>query len=278
MSPSTEERQRARLARALAGFWAGGAGPTHAEVTDVLDLFGLHYDSGTKRERVSDAVRSVSSQDFRALIDELIGLLRADSMFSPDNQFAASQSDIDQLREALVPIGLSLGNDGSFESSKGLVADAANLPDEPALREHIGRMERALSDGDTALLIGSSKELLETASKLVLARVSEPEPPRFPALVNKALEVLMLHPKRNPSAQEDLAEPVRRILGGVLQVALGMNELRNDQGTGHGRATASVTLGDRHARLAGRAALVVARLMLETLEDRDAPWRRNESQ
>ncbi len=274
MSPSTEERQRARLARALAGFWAGGAGPTHAEVTDVIDLFGLHCDSGSKRERVSDVLKSVNSQDLRPLIDELIGLLRTDSMFSADNEFAASQSAIDQLREALVPFGLSLGNDGSLVPSNDLVADASILPDEPALREHVGRMQRALSDGDSAQLIGSSKELLETASKLVLARASEPEPSKFPALVNKALEVLMLHPKSNPSAHEELAEPVKRILGGVLQVALGMNELRNAKGTGHGRATASGTLGDRQVRLAAGAAVVVATLMLDTLEDQDAPWRR----
>ena len=278
MSPSTEERQRARLARALAGFWAGGAGPTHGEVTDVLDLFGLHCDSGSKRERVSDALKSVNSQDLRPLIDELIGLLRTDSMFSADNEFAASQSDIDQLREALVPFGLSLDNDGSLVSSKGLVADASILPDEPALREHVGRMQRALSDGDSAQLIGSSKELLETASKLVLARVSEPEPSKFPALINRALELLMLHPKSKPSPREDLTEPVRKILGGVLQVALGVNDLRNEEGTGHGRASASVTLDARHARLAAGAAVVVATLLLDTLEDPDAPWCRNGSQ
>ena len=278
MSPSTEKRQRARLARALAEFWAGGEGPTHAEVRDVLDFFGLHYDSGSKRDRVSDAVKSVNSQDFLELICELIGLLRTHSMLSPDNESAAWQSVIDRLQEALVPFGLSLGNDGSLGSSQSFLADAATLPDEPALREHVGRMQRALSDGDSAQLIGSSKELLETASKLVLARASEPEPSKFPALVNKALEVLMLHPKSNPSAHEELAEPVKRILGGVLQVALGMNELRNAKGTGHGRATASGTLGDRHVRLAAGAAVVVATLMLDTLEDPDAPWRRNGSQ
>ncbi len=272
--PTTEDRQRARLARTIAELWAGGAGPTHPEIQDVFDLFGLQPEAGSKRERVSNAVKSADPKDVAPLVGELIDLLRSGPTFLLGNEYAASQLEIDRLQEALVPYGLKLGSDYRLEHSGGLVADATTLPDVPALREHIGRMQRALGDGDTAQLIGSSKELLETTTKLVLARVGEPEPSKFPALVTRALEVLMLHPKSNPAPREDLTEPVRKILGGVLQVALGVNELRNDRGTGHGRASAAVALGDRHARLAAGAAVVVATLMLDTLEDADAPWRR----
>ncbi|HGG57698.1 MAG TPA: hypothetical protein ENK31_07880, partial [Nannocystis exedens] len=75
---------------------------------------------------------------------------------------------------------------------------------------------------------------------------------------------------------EDLVEPVRKILGGVLQIALGVNELRNERGTGHGKVEPALTLGDRHARLAAGASVVVATLMLDTLEDEAAPWRRRD--
>lgn len=272
--PTTEDRQRARLGRALGQFWAGGGGPSHGQIDEVFALFGLDPGPGSKRDRVSQAIKMAASDEIAVLVRELVDLLRVDLAFDRSNDFAASQSDIDLLGEALEPYMLRLNGNGRLESSGGLAADASTLPDEPALREHIGRMQRALGDGDTAQLIGSSKELLETTTKLVLARVGEPEPSKFPALVTRALEVLMLHPKSNPAPREDLTEPVRKILGGVLQVALGVNELRNDRGTGHGRASAAVALGDRHARLAAGAAVVVATLMLDTLEDADAPWRR----
>ncbi len=108
-------------------------------------------------------------------------------------------------------------------------------------------MQRALDEEDSAQLVGSSKELLETTAKVVLARFGESEPPKFPALLTRALEALMIHPKSEAAKREDLADPVRRILGGVLQVALAVNELRNASGTGHGRATPPVSLGSRHA-------------------------------
>ena len=171
--PSTEERQRARLARALDEFWAGGAGPTHGEIDDVLELFDLNCDIGSKRDRVSEAIRSAEAADVATLVSELIDLLRTGSVFSPDFEYAASQSEINALREALVPFGLELSDDGRLRPAAGLVANPETLPDVPALREHVGRMQRALADGDTALLIGSSKELLETTAKLVLARFGE---------------------------------------------------------------------------------------------------------
>ena len=52
-----------------------------------------------------------------------------------------------------------------------------------------------------------------------------------------------------------------------------INEHRSERGTGHGRAEAPVRLTSRHGRLAAGAALLVATLMFDTLEDESAPWR-----
>jgi len=84
----------------------------------------------------------------------------------------------------------------------------------------------------------------------------------------------MLHPKSSPTEREDLVEPVRKILGGVLQIALEINELRNDRGTGHGRAEPPINLTSRHGRLAAGAANLIATLMFDTLDDDAAPWHR----
>ncbi len=167
-------------------------------------MFGLQPEEGNKRDRVSEAVKSADTNDIAPLVIELVDLLRAASVFSPESMWAASEDHVARLREALLPFGLRLDDGGRIKITQGLVADAATLPDEPALREHVQRMQLALQEGDTALLIGSSKELLETTAKVVLARAGEPEPSRFPALVGRALEVLKLHPKSEATLREDL--------------------------------------------------------------------------
>ena len=168
---------------------------------------------------------------------------------------------------------ITLLEDGRTETDLGVFVDASTLPDEAVVREHVRRLRLALGEGDSALLLGSSKELLESTAKIVLDRVGEAPPAQYPALVTRALQVLMLHPKSAPEQREDVMEPVRKILGGVVQVAMEINELRGERGTGHGRAEAPVSLTSRHGRLAAGAAVLVATLMFDTLDDESAPWR-----
>ena len=272
-APSVEERQRARLARSLADFWAGGAGPTHNEVTDVLDTFGADVADGPKRERVSAAIKAIDHEDVVPLVEELIELLRCDGAFDRTSPYAADEAKCEQLSESLKPYRITLLDDGKTERGLGSFVDASTLPDESAVREHVQRLRLALGEGDSALLLGSSKELLESTAKIVLGRVGETPPAKYPALVTRALEVLMLHSKSAPEQREDVMDPVRKILGGVIQIAMEINELRSERGTGHGRAEAPVRLTSRHGRLAAGAALVVATLMFDTLDDESAPWR-----
>ena len=270
MQPTVEARQQARLARAVADFWTGGAGPTHGDITDVLDTFKLDGGGDSKRDRVSAAIKLADHQDLIPLVEELLELLRRDGVFGPSTPFAA---ECERLRESLAPYGMTLLEDGKTETARGVSVDASTLPDEPVVREHVRRLQLALNEDDPALLLGSSKELLESTAKIVLARVGEAPPTKYPALVTRALEVLMLHPKSAPEQREDVMEPVRKILGGAVQIALEINELRGERGTGHGQAVAPVRLTSRHGRLAAGAAVLVSTLMFDTLDDESAPWR-----
>ncbi len=202
-------------------------------------------------------------------------LLREDNQFDASNEWGADDATIRRLAGVLVPFGATLLDGGRLSTGHDLTVESVILPDVPAVRDHIQRMRLALAEGDSALLLGSSKELLESTAKIVLERVHEEPPTKFPGLISRALEILKLHPKSDPTQREDLLEPVRKILGGVLQIAIEVNELRNERGTGHGQLQAPVTLGDRHSRLAAGAAILVATLMLDTLEDPSAPWQRD---
>jgi hypothetical protein len=77
----------------------------------------------------------------------------------------------------------------------------------------------------------------------------------------------------------DGSDAVKKILGSVTSIAIGLAELRNrGYGTGHGPAQAPSGLGARHAHLAVNAAFTWCQLMLDTLADPKAPWRKAASQ
>lgn len=264
----TDPCDRARLAKVLADFWAGGSGPSHGELADAFAVAGIEPDGGSKRDRVSTAVRSVPDRDLFTLVDQLIELLQHWTLPQADPATLA------RLRQALKPFGFALADD--FKLSSTQRPDLVHVSDEPAVREHIERIQRALRDEDDAQILGSSKELLESAAKLVLQATGQTPPLKFPALLATALEALQIHPKVAPSNGTPLEEPVKRILGGVVQIVLGVNDLRASHGAGHGGTIPRAKLGDRQVRLAASSAVAVAAFMLDTLDDPGAPWRRSE--
>ncbi|WP_368861958.1 abortive infection family protein [Frankia gtarii] len=73
----------------------------------------------------------------------------------------------------------------------------------------------------------------------------------------------------------DGSDGVKKILGAVADIPVGLGELRNRRyGTGHGPAGARTGLRPRHAHLAVNAALTWCHLVLDTLSGPDAPWRK----
>ncbi len=150
----------------------------------------------------------------------------------------------------------------------------ANLKDPSAIREQLDRIQRAVVD-DPALAVGSAKELIESTAKVVLIEVGHnvDEKADLPELARAAQLALGLHP--SIATGPDGSEGVKRILGAVTTIANGLAELRNrGHGTGHGPATARSGLGPRHGHLAVNAAITWCQLVLDTLADLDAPWRR----
>jgi hypothetical protein len=151
----------------------------------------------------------------------------------------------------------------------------SGLKDPSAICEHLGRIQRAAGD-DPALAIGSAKELIESTAKVVLVERGLPVDDKadMPALISQAQKALGLHPSTTTPGP-DGSDPVKKILGSVTGIAVGVNELRNRAGTGHGPTATRGSLGARHAHLAVNAALTWCQLVLDTLADPDAPWQKN---
>ena len=98
--------------------------------------------------------------------------------------------------------------------------------------------------------------------------------PDVPALVNKVQKTLKLDAASAPTGP-DGSTAVKKILSGAVNIAVGVAELRNQGfGSGHGQASAPNGLGVRHARLTVNAAVTWCELILDTLADPVAPWRK----
>ena len=80
----------------------------------------------------------------------------------------------------------------------------------------------------------------------------------------------------NQKLGPDRLQAVRQILNGASNVALGLVELRNSYGTGHGPGSLRSGLEQRHAELAVNAARLWCDMVLTTYSSETAPWRSEE--
>lgn len=191
---------------------------------------------------------------------------------------------IDAARKFLDRQGFDLDADGRIKPKPdSFAAAAAKLPrslnalrDPTMILDSFDRIDRALPT-DPAQAIGSAKELIEATAKTVLIELGVPfddKTAKLPALIDLAQRALLLHPQTQVPGP-DGSNAVKRILGGLISIATGLGELRNEGwGTGHAPAAPRVGLRPRHAHLAVGAAHTWCQLVLDTLADPAAPWRK----
>lgn len=144
-----------------------------------------------------------------------------------------------------------------------------SLPDESAIPTLLARMWDNVEDHPDAA-IGAAKEAVEATAKHVLIESGEQLSGKetIPELVSRAQRALDVHP-RSVAPDKKGADTIRKILGALSQAALGVNDLRNDYGSGHGRQHRASGLTARHARLAAQSADAWVRFVLDTLRRRD---------
>lgn len=146
------------------------------------------------------------------------------------------------------------------------LAETASGFDSNVLRQQIDRIRNAIED-DPDLAIGTSKELVETTCRTILADYGLTADPAWDVmrLVREARAVLKLVPEDIPDSAKG-SETIKRLLGNLGQMSQGIAELRNLYGTGHGKDGQFKGLSPRHARLAVGAATTLATFLLETHE------------
>lgn len=167
-------------------------------------------------------------------------------------------------------------SDPSRPATLGLTADAlAALTDPSAILDHLTRLGDTV-ETDPRLAVSTAKALIESTAKSVLSArgLTYTKSAGVPALVNRAQQSLALAAKE----VSDEVPALRQILQSLVTLAQGVTEIRNQVGVDHGAESVPAWVRPRHARLVVGAAQVWCQLMLETLADPDAPWRKTGSE
>ncbi|MFD9920621.1 abortive infection family protein [[Kitasatospora] papulosa] len=188
----------------------------------------------------------------------------------------------------LEDIGVRLERDG-FQLDQGgriswqhppvsvLARDLSALSDSSGIVVELERIRRDLTT-DPHGAIGAAKQLIEATAKTALRElnIEVDKNAALPALVSTAQKALKLDAGSAPDGP-DGSKAVKKILSGSVNIAVGVAELRNQGfGSGHGQASAPSGLGVRHARLTVNAAVTWCELILDTLADPAAPWRKGQ--
>lgn len=125
-----------------------------------------------------------------------------------------------------------------------------------------GRVERAAAAGDVEGVIGASKDLVEVVAKVVLDVLGQSYGSDTPVqkLASMSMKGLGVAGER----------PALQRLGGSMATAAGaIGELRNSDGTGHGRSAPS-TINAAHAAFARASSVAWCEWMLALAEDKAA--------
>lgn len=253
---------------ALGKFFFGGAGPSHSALTGVFGAAGYRdadpYDPASstpnKQQRVLTVFRAAERRprNARRLVDELLAALRVEGCFSPGDPRIDLASTA-ALRPALNHLGWDLTDDGRLQQQGDIDLATGGRA---ALDEQLARLRR--NTDDPAMLLGGAKELLESIAKFVLEEngMLPDRKLEFPEALSLAFERLGLLP-----ATVDMSMPgarqVRAIYQSARTIANSVNELRNLQGTGHGR-TLPTGVTREAARFVIRESSHVAEMMLAT--------------
>jgi len=256
------------IAAAIAAFFHGGEGPSHSVVSRSLTAAGLddgyvyqpQLQGPSKEQRVLQAFRRAQRQGGgRKLVEGLLSALRHNDLVGLPS---GDQSlDEKRLRVALGRAGWLLTNDGQLRAFAGADLDTGGRE---ALDESVNRLRGSMAD--PALLIGTAKDLLESVAKFVLEETGMPVSSSmgFDALWHIARERLGVLPERVDKSLPGF-EAVRAIHQSSWTIAKNVNDLRNLQGTGHGR-TLPTGVSEDLARLVVREACSVAEYMLRRLD------------
>lgn len=191
----------------------------------------------------------------------LLSLVRGCGGFRKDSPNYCGAHGINSATDAFRAEGYLLAENGELTPMALDSLEGAELSD--ALKTYVRRAKRGVPDA--ALLIGTSKDLLEaTAAHVIVERFGTyPSHANFPALLGQAFVALNLATPQTPPQQG--AAPEKGLERSLYELGCAVNALRNKHGTGHGRPWLP-SVNETQARAATEAVGTIAEFLLSALE------------
>lgn len=214
--------------------------PSHAQLEEQFVRARLsHADPNKAGKTVGKAkrLRAVLSwaidNDYEAgefLVYLVLQLVRGLGGFREQSPNYVGFESIRNLQESFRREGYRLSEDGDF--SKEIIEDLDGIEAIDALKAYARRARRGVEDA--ALIIGTSKDLMEAVAKFAIyrSRGVYPSQMNFPTLMGQAFMELGLAIPGKTDIGERAACKMERSL---YDLACSINRLRNNEGTGHGR-------------------------------------------
>lgn len=245
--------------------------PSHSDLEFQINRAGLiHVDPNKDGSPVGKAKRlrivlnwAIENDIAKAekLITGIISSVKGCGGFRTTSPNFVGADAIADLGSALRPEGIILGDDGSISPVALDNLSGRNLTQ--ALRGYVNRAKKGIEDA--ALVVGTSKDLMEAVAAHVIQELwgSYPSTANFPSLLGQAYVALdMATPEQQPAQGEHQRCRLERSL---YETACSINNLRNKQGTGHGRPWVP-DLRMSEAKAAVEFIGSISELMLDNLE------------
>ncbi|MEN6462673.1 MAG: abortive infection family protein [Syntrophomonas sp.] len=131
------------------------------------------------------------------------------------------------------------------------------------LNKHLMRLRGAINT-DPELAIGSSKDLLETVCKVIMESSiggTYDKNDDLPILLKRVQRELLIEP--TSCGDKDADKVLKRTLSNLGQIVVGVGEVRNLVGTGHGKGMISSNISSAHSNFVVNAASTIATFLLE---------------
>jgi hypothetical protein len=132
----------------------------------------------------------------------------------------------------------------------------------------ISRMKDSI-DTDPELVIGSAKEFVETISKTILEKLNIPF--ETDTAIHKLVRLVVekLNPLKLDVGDVAMMELQKKFSGAITTVIISLAELRNSQGTGHGKIADHTSITAETALLAVNSASTIGLFMIQAYEKYD---------
>jgi hypothetical protein len=244
--------------------------PSHADIENIICRFNLEKGdpnlnglSVGKAKRVNAVLNWALEYDQEAgesFLSALLSVIKGHGGFRGESPNFVGNESIQNLQRSFKDEGFLLASDGVITPI--VLDNLSEMEIEEALEAYIRRAKKGASDA--ALLTGTSKDLLEAVAAHVITRLLGNYPQKnFPTLLGLAFHLLELSTP-DTNGKNTVTE---RLEISLYELGCAVNNLRNKQGTGHGRPFLS-TVSNAEAKAAIESMGMISEFLLSKLKER----------